>query len=89
MFPARRLACRRDRLLGGGCAEGGDEPSPASTRDTSGTSDAADVIARSSEQIDIGVRSLHLQCWGERVAGEPSVLLISDHAPGDSRIGKN
>ena len=64
-------------LLGGGCAEGGDEPSPASERDTSGTSDAADEIAGSSEQIDIGGRSLHLQCWGERVAGKPTVLLIS------------
>ena len=66
-------------LLGGGCAEGGDEPSPAATRDTSGTSDAADEIARSSEQIDIGGRSIHLECWGERVAGEPTVLLISGH----------
>ena len=68
-------------LLGGGCAEGGDEPSPASTRDSSGTSDAADEIARSSEQIDIGGRSLYLECWGERVAGEPTVLLISGHGP--------
>ena len=68
-------------LLGCGCAEGGDEPSPASTRDTSGTSDTADEIARSSEQIDIGGRSLHLQCWGERVAGEPTVLLITGQGP--------
>ena len=68
-------------LLGCGCAEGGDEPSPASSRDTSGTSDPADEIARSSEQIDIGGRSLHLECWGERVAGEPTVLLISGHGP--------
>jgi len=68
-------------LLGGGCAEGGDEPSPASTRDTSSTMDAADEIARSSAQIDIGGRSLHMECWGERVSGEPTVLLISGQGP--------
>ena len=68
-------------LLGCGCAEGGDAPSPASTREASGSADAADEIARSSEQIDIGGRSLHLQCWGERVAGEPAVLLITGHGP--------
>jgi pimeloyl-ACP methyl ester carboxylesterase len=64
-------------LLGGGCAEGGDGPSPAGTPDTSSTSDAADEIARSSDQVDIGGRSLYLQCWGERVAGEPTVLLLA------------
>ena len=57
------------------------EPSPASTQDTPGTSDAADAIDRSSEQIDIGGRSLHLKCWGERVAGEPTVLLITGQGP--------
>ena len=68
-------------LLGAGCTQGGEEPSPASTRDSSGTSDAADEIARSSDQIDIGGRSLHLQCWGEPVASEPTVLLITGHGP--------
>jgi pimeloyl-ACP methyl ester carboxylesterase len=68
-------------LLGCGCTEGGDEPSPIGTRDTSGASDAADEIARSSEQIDIGGRSLHLECWGEPAAGEPTVLLITGQGP--------
>ena len=68
-------------LLGAGCAQGGDEPSPAGAEDSSGSSDAADEIARSSEQIDIGGRSLHLQCWGERVAGEPTVFLITGQGP--------
>ena len=68
-------------LLGVGCAQGGDEPSPANTGDSSGTSDAADEIARSSEQIDIGGRSLHLECWGERVTGEPTVLLLTGQGP--------
>lgn len=68
-------------LLGAGCTQGGDEPRPARTEGTSGTSDAADEIARSSEQIDIGGRSLHLECWGERVAGEPTVLLIAGQGP--------
>ena len=68
-------------LLGAGCTQGGDEPSPAGAEDSSGTSDAADEIARSSEQIDIGGRSLHLECWGEQVAGEPTVLLITGQGP--------
>jgi pimeloyl-ACP methyl ester carboxylesterase len=68
-------------LLGAGCTQGGDEPSPAGAEDSSGTSDTADEIARSLEQIDIGGRSLHLQCWGEQVAGEPTVLLITGHGP--------
>lgn len=68
-------------VLGAGCTQGGDEPSPASTQDTSGTSDAPEEIAGSSEQIDIGGRSLHLECWGERVAGEPTVLLITGQGP--------
>ena len=68
-------------LLGAGCTQGWNEPSPARTQDTPGTSDAADAIDRSSEQIDIGGRSLHLKCWGERVAGEPTVLLITGQGP--------
>ena len=68
-------------LFGCGCTEGGDEPSPAGAEDSSGTSDAADEIARSSEQIDIGGRSLHLQCWGEPAASEPTVFLITGQGP--------
>jgi len=52
-----------------------------STADTSTTSGRAGEIARSSEQIDIGGRSLHLECWGERVGGEPTVLLIAGSGP--------
>jgi pimeloyl-ACP methyl ester carboxylesterase len=68
-------------LLGAGCTQGGVESSPDRTHDTSGTSDTADAVDRSSEQIDIGGRSLHLECWGERVAGEATVLLITGHGP--------
>jgi pimeloyl-ACP methyl ester carboxylesterase len=68
-------------LLGAGCTQGEGDPRPANTGDISGTSDAADEIARSSEQIDIGGRSLHMECWGERVAGEPTVLLIAGQGP--------
>ena len=68
-------------LLGTGCAQGEDEQSPASTRDSSGTSDGAKEIDRSSDQIDIGGRSLHLECWGERAACEPTVLLITGQGP--------
>jgi pimeloyl-ACP methyl ester carboxylesterase len=68
-------------LLGGGCTGGRDEPSPAGTRDASDTADAAGEIARSSERIDIGGRSLHLECWGEQADGESTVLLISGQGP--------
>ena len=68
-------------LIGAGCTQGGDEPSPAGAEDSSGTSDAAEQIARSSEQIDIGGRSLHMQCWGEPADGEPTVLLITGQGP--------
>jgi pimeloyl-ACP methyl ester carboxylesterase len=68
-------------LVGVGCAQGGDEQSSAGIPDSSGTSGAATEIARSSELIDIGGRSLHLECWGERVTGEPTVLLISGQGP--------
>jgi pimeloyl-ACP methyl ester carboxylesterase len=68
-------------LLWAGWAQGGDEPSPAGAGDSSGTADAAEEIARSSKQIDIGGRSLHLQCWGERVAGEATVLLVAGQGP--------
>ncbi len=68
-------------LLGAGCTQGGDESSPASPGNSSRTSDDPEEIARSSEQIDIGGRSLHMQCWGEPAAGEPTVLLITGHGP--------
>lgn len=68
-------------LLVGGCAEGGDEPAPAGTRDASSPSGAADEVARSFDQIDVGGRSLHLECWGEPVAGEPTVLLLAGLGP--------
>ena len=68
-------------LLGAGCTQGGDESSPASPGDSSRTSDEPEEIARSSEQIDIGGRSLHMQCWGEPATGEPTVLLITGHGP--------
>lgn len=68
-------------LLVAGCSEGVGGPSPPDTGGDSGTADSADEIARSSERIDIGGRSLFLQCWGERVAGEPTVLLLTGHGP--------
>ena len=77
---AIRLLAVMTVLIGAGCTQGGDEPSPAGAGDPP-ASDAAEQIARSSEQIDIGGRSLHLQCWGEPVVGEPTVLLITGHGP--------
>ena len=68
-------------LLGAGCTQGGDESSPTGPDDTSRSSDESGEIARSSEQIDIGGRSLHMRCWGAPAAGEPTVLLITGHGP--------
>jgi pimeloyl-ACP methyl ester carboxylesterase len=68
-------------LLATGCAQGGDRQEPAGTQESPGTSDASEAIARTSEQIDIGGRSLHLECWSEPVAGEPTVLLIAGQGP--------
>ena len=62
-------------LLVGGCGEDEEKPSPAST------SEAPDEIVGSAEEVDIGGRTLHLECWGEPVAGEPTVLLISGQGP--------
>ncbi|HEY7875628.1 MAG TPA: alpha/beta hydrolase [Actinomycetota bacterium] len=65
-------------LFAGACGGSGEEPGP---RSASGTSDASDETARSSEQIDIGERSLFMECWGGRVADEPTVLLIAGLGP--------
>lgn len=68
-------------LLTAGCAAGDDEPRQAGTQDASDASGDADPLAGSSKQIDIGGRSLHLQCWGDAVPGEPTVLLIAGDGP--------
>jgi pimeloyl-ACP methyl ester carboxylesterase len=68
-------------LLGAACSQGGDEPSTAGGEHSSGIPDTADEIARSSEPIDVGGRSLYMECWGERVSGEPTVLLITGQGP--------
>jgi pimeloyl-ACP methyl ester carboxylesterase len=62
-------------LLIGGCAgEEGRDSAP--TASPSATTTTAGVV-QSQQDIDIGGRSLYLQCWGERVAGEPTILLVS------------
>ena len=67
-------------LLGCGCSAGGDEPNPVGTPERSAASNTAEV-ARTSEQVDIGGRSLLLECWGERAAEESTVLLIAGQGP--------
>ncbi len=62
-------------LLGSGCTQGGGEPSPVTS---------SDEIATSSEKIDIGGRTLFLQCWGEPVGDEPTVLLMAGQGPSTS-----
>ncbi|HYI50730.1 MAG TPA: alpha/beta hydrolase [Microbacterium sp.] len=60
-------------VLGCGCTQGGGEPSPAGSPDGE--------TAVSSEDVDIGGRSLFLKCWGEPVADQPTVLLIAGQGP--------
>jgi pimeloyl-ACP methyl ester carboxylesterase len=53
-------------------------PTPAAPSTSASTSDE---VAHSAEAVDIGDRSLWLECWGEPVDGEPTVLLISGQGP--------
>ena len=45
--------------------------------------------ARSSAEkdVDVGGRTLYLRCWGAKVSGEPSVLLLSGSGPDDVVLG--
>ncbi len=62
-------------LLGSGCTQEVDEPRPFAS---------SEEIATSSEKIDIGGRTLFLQCWGEPVGDEPTVLLMAGQGPSTS-----
>ena len=70
-------------LLAGGCGDDKEQPSSSTSSgsDAADPADPADETVPFSEDIDIGGRSLYLKCWGERVAGEPTVLLISGQGP--------
>lgn len=48
--------------------------SPATDGTTGGT---ADEVVETDEDVDIGGRTVFVRCWGERVSGEPTVLLLS------------
>ena len=65
----------------GGCGEDDEQPSSPSPASASGSAEATAEIARSAEPVDIGGRELYLECWGEPVADEPTVLLISGSGP--------
>jgi pimeloyl-ACP methyl ester carboxylesterase len=68
-------------MLAGGCADDDKQPSSAGTPETSSSSAPPDEVTGASEQIDIGGRELHLECWGDPVAGEPTILLVSGQGP--------
>lgn len=66
--------------LTSGCS-GNESDNPPRALSESPTTDAtiresAGVVVSEAE-VDIGGRSLYLRCWGERVPGEPTILLIS------------
>lgn len=54
--------------------DAGRSPSPPVD---SGTSETAAEAVETEDDVDIGDGSLFLRCWGEKVPGEPSVLLMS------------
>lgn len=72
-------------LLASGC--GGDEDADTSRTDATSESAPADTAptgtaaVETTEDVDIGGRSLALKCWGEAVDGEPTILLLSGQGP--------
>jgi pimeloyl-ACP methyl ester carboxylesterase len=44
---------------------------------THGTTDVTADAVETDDHVDISGRTMYLRCWGERVSGEPSVLLLS------------
>ncbi len=80
MTPRSLLAVAIAAVLTSACGGGESDPAPASSEpQRTGTSaaESADEVAESQESIDIGGRRLFLRCWGEEVAGEPTILLMS------------
>ncbi len=68
-------------LLVSGCGEDDEKPSSSSTPAASGSTEPAGEIVHSAEAVDIGGRELWMECWGEPVPDEPTVLLISGQGP--------
>jgi pimeloyl-ACP methyl ester carboxylesterase len=67
---------------------GGDDPrrSSSESQTTHATPAGADADVV-EEDIDVGGRELYLRCWGERVRGEPTILLLSGLGPDTSTWG--
>jgi pimeloyl-ACP methyl ester carboxylesterase len=68
------------------CSGGDDPPRSSSESQTTDAAPAgtAEEVVVSEEDIDIGGRELYLRCWGERVRGEPTILLLSGLGPDTS-----
>lgn len=62
---------------GGGA--GGESDDPPHSSAESQTTDAPTAVTE--ENVDIGGRKLYMRCWGERVADEPTVLLLAGSGP--------
>jgi pimeloyl-ACP methyl ester carboxylesterase len=67
-------------LVASGCGGSGDDDQPQSSRSRTSDAQPADDVV-SDQDVDIGGRTLYLRCWGEEVAGEPTVLLLSGSGP--------
>lgn len=68
-------------LLVGACGDDEQPSSAAPSPSASSSSTLPDQVAHSAEAVDIGGRSLWLECWGEPGPGEATVLLISGQGP--------
>ena len=68
-------------LLTSGCTGNESDDPPRSSSKTQKTDDttaeSADDVVETEEDINIGGRTMYLRCWGKRVPGEPTVLLLS------------
>jgi len=73
-------------FLTSGCSGSNGPPRSSSGAHTTDavTAESADEVVVSEEDIDIGGRELYLRCWGERVRGEPTILLLSGLGPNTS-----
>lgn len=69
-------------LVISGCSgsDDGDRPPRSSAESQSTDAQPADDLV-TEQDVDVGGRTLYLRCWGEKVSGEPTVLLLSGSGP--------
>ena len=75
-------------FLTSGCTGSESDGPPRSSSESqttdAATTEAADEVVETQEDIDIGGRELFMRCWGEPAPGEPTILLLSGLGPDTS-----